>query len=195
MTHLIIPGLGGSPAGHWQHWWLREDVSAVQVDQSDWDSPDLDAWSATLANAIEDHPGAVLVAHSLGCALVAHLSQSRSDLDVGGALLVAPADVDDRLRISARIDGFRPMPLERLPFPAIVVGSSNDPFVSIGRAMLFSHAWGARFVHLRDSGHINLASGFGAWPDGLRLARRLSREVRRRPVLKLIQTSTSGFCS
>ena len=119
-------------------------------------------------------PGALLVAHSLACALVAHLAERRPDLLIGGALLVAPADVDDRTRTPRSVASFAPMPLERLPFPSIVVGSSNDPTVSIGRAMLFAYAWGSRFVHLRDSGHINVASGFGRWPDGQRLAKQLA---------------------
>jgi predicted alpha/beta hydrolase family esterase len=76
-----------------------------------------------------------------------------------------------------------------LGFPTIVVGSSNDPFVSIGRAMMFAYSWGARFVHLRDSGHINVESGFGPWPDGLRLARRITgAAARRRPHLHLLRT-------
>ena len=46
-------------------------------------------------------PGSLLVAHSLACALVAHLAERRPDLLIGGALLVAPADVDDRTRTPA----------------------------------------------------------------------------------------------
>jgi uncharacterized protein len=66
--------------------------------------------------------------------------------------------------------------------------------VSIGRAMAFSHAWGARFIHLRDSGHINAESGFGPWPDGLRLAGRLREQVEpRRPYLRLVQAGAPGF--
>ena len=111
----------------------------------------------TVAAELDRAPGSLLVAHSLACALVAHLAERRPDLLIGGALLVAPADVDDRIRTPPSVAGFAPMPLERLPFPSIVVGSSNDPTVSISRAMLFAYAWGSRFVHLRDSGHINVA--------------------------------------
>jgi predicted alpha/beta hydrolase family esterase len=192
MTTLILPGIDGSGPGHWQRWWLSEDRQAHFVEQPDWENPDLETWTASLATALEEHPGAILVAHSLACALVAHLHAKRPDLLVGGALLVAPADVDDGTRMPRKIQSFAPIPLEPLPFPSIVVGSSDDPFVSIGRAMLFAHAWGAKFVHLRESGHINTASGFGAWPDGLRLAKRIEGE-HRRPHLHLVQASAPGF--
>jgi predicted alpha/beta hydrolase family esterase len=186
MTTLLLPGLGGSGPGHWQAIWRESAPDAHLVAQEDWNRPDPKSWIDRAAEEIEKTPGAILVAHSLGCALVAHLVDKRRDLLIGSALLVAPADVDDRLRTPASVASFAPMPLERLPFPTIVVGSSNDPTVSIGRAMLFAYAWGSRFVHMRDSGHINVASGFGPWPDGYRLARQLKQEPGRRPGLRII---------
>lgn len=187
MTTLLLPGLGGSGPGHWQTLWRESHRDARLVEQRDWNKPDLEDWIDTVADEIEQAPGAVLVAHSLGCALVAHLAQRRRDLLIGGALLVAPADVDDRLRTPVSVASFAPMPLELLPFPSIVVGSSNDPTISIGRAMLFAYAWGAPFVHLRDSGHINVASGFGTWRDGYRLARQLEERIERRPGLRVVE--------
>lgn len=32
---LIVPGLDGSPAPHWQHWWAATDPKALMVDLSD----------------------------------------------------------------------------------------------------------------------------------------------------------------
>jgi hypothetical protein len=188
MTTLLLPGLGGSGPGDWQALWRESSREGARlVEQPDWKTPDLEAWIDNVAAELERAPGAVLVAHSLGCALVAHLADRRPDLLIGGALLVAPADVDDRLRTPASVAGFAPMPLERLPFPSIVVGSSNDPTVSIARAMLFAYAWGSRFVHLRDSGHINVASGFGPWPDGARLAAQLRQKSGRRLGLRVVE--------
>jgi predicted alpha/beta hydrolase family esterase len=187
MTTLLLPGLGGSGPGHWQALWQEVSPEARPVEQENWNAPDLESWLERVAAEVDRAPGAILVGHSLACALVAHLAERRRDLLIGGALLVAPADVDDRTRTPASVASFAPMPLERLPFPSIVVGSSNDPFVSIGRAMLFAYAWGSRFVHLRDSGHINVASGFGPWPDGYRLARQLQDKRERRPDLRVIE--------
>jgi len=69
------------------------------------------------------------------------------------------------------LPGFAPIPLLRLPFPSIVVASSNDPFVTIARAQTFASAWGGEFVTMGEVGHINTASGLGAWPEGLALLR------------------------
>jgi predicted alpha/beta hydrolase family esterase len=191
MTILLLPGLGGSGPGHWQALWRETDPQARLVEQTDWNAPSLNSWLDLVAAEVDQAPGALLVAHSLACALVAHLAERRADLLIGGALLVAPADVDDRTRTPRSVASFAPMPLERLPFPSIVAGSSNDPTVSIGRSMLFAYAWGSRFVHLRDSGHVNVASGFGPWPDGHRLAKLLRQTPARRGSLRIVESTAA----
>src|SRR5258706_12207517 len=111
MTTLLLPGLGGSGPDHWQALWRESVHDAHLVEQQDWSRPDLESWCDHAAEAIEQAPGAIIVAHSLSCALVAHLAERRRDLLIGGALLVAPADVDDRLRTPASVASFAPMPL------------------------------------------------------------------------------------
>jgi uncharacterized protein len=54
----------------------------------------------------------------------------------------------------------------RLPFPSVVVASTDDPYVSVARATEFAEAWGSRLTLIGDAGHINGASGHGPWPDG-----------------------------
>lgn len=174
MTTLILPGLGGSGPGHWQRHWVDDHPDAYLVEQDDWDRPHLDAWIAQVAATARFAPGALLVAHSLAGALVAQLALRHPRLDIAGALIVAPADVDDTSMSSAPIAGFGPMPLVRLPFPSIVVASRTDPYARFERSRTFADAWGARLVDLGDSGHINVASGFGRWPDGYRLAAELA---------------------
>ncbi len=88
----------------------------------------------------------VLAAHSLGCCTVAHLARDAAPAElarVRGALLVAPSDVEAP-SYPAGTKGFAPMPLARLPFASIVVGSSNDEYVAPERARFFAGSWGAR---------------------------------------------------
>ena len=113
---LIIPGYGGSDRDHWQTHLEESLPHAVRVRQADWDRPDLPQWMAQLAVAIETWPHAVLVAHSLGCALVAHLARQRPELPIKAALLVAPADVNSERHTPAQLRGFGPLPLEPLPW-------------------------------------------------------------------------------
>jgi predicted alpha/beta hydrolase family esterase len=144
----------------------------VRVVQRDWDQPDRELWLHGLRRAIEAVGApAVLVAHSLGCALVAHGAARFPALftrAVRGALLVAPADVDSPAHTPPETRGFAPMPRARLPFPATVIASSDDPYVTLDRASAFAAAWGAELVAPGRLGHINAASNLGDWPGGRR---------------------------
>jgi predicted alpha/beta hydrolase family esterase len=175
---LIVPGLGGSGPEHWQSRWQRSYPQTNRVEQTDWNRPVRADWLSRLAQALRDAPGAILVGHSLGCALIAHLARRRPDLSIGGALLVAPADVDDDDRIPREVRDFAPMPLARLPFRSVVVASTNDPYMAIERARALAQAWGARFVNAGACGHINVAAGFGPWPAGEELLAELMRATR-----------------
>jgi uncharacterized protein len=166
---LIVPGLYNSEPDHWQSHWQRELPAAWRVEQFDWEQPTLGDWVAGLVEAVRLHPGAVLVGHSLGCALIAHLARLRGGRGIGGALLVAPADVERSRPAGRLLQGFAPMPRERLPFPSLVVASRNDPYVEIERAQAFASSWGSDFVDLGRAGHINVAAGFGEWRHGRRL--------------------------
>jgi uncharacterized protein len=174
---LIVPGLGGSGPEHWQTHWERSYPRAQRVEQADWNQPVRADRLSRLTQALRDAPGAILVGHSLGCALIAHLAWRRPDLAIGGALLVAPADVDDDDRIPRDVRDFAPMPLARLPFRAAVVASTNDPYMGLERARTLAKAWGTRFVNAGACGHINIAAGFGPWPAGEALLADLMRET------------------
>jgi len=174
---LIVPGLNNSGPDHWQSFWFKRFHGAVWVDQIDWDLPRLGDWVASLVQAIREHPGAILVGHSLGCALIAHVAQLRGNRGIGGALLVAPADVNRSGPAGKLLQGFSPMPPQRLSFPSIVVASESDPYVAIDRAEEFSRSWGSRFVNLGPAGHINVASGHGPWNQGLLLLEELRQEL------------------
>jgi predicted alpha/beta hydrolase family esterase len=169
---IIIPGLGGSGPEHWQTVWCARLARCLRVSQRDWDRPDRELWLQALRQAVEAaHAPVVLVAHSLGCALVAHAVRRWPALcarAVGAALLVAPADVDSPAHTPPETHGFAPMPLGRLPFAATVIASSDDPYVSFARARGFAVAWGADFVDAGTLGHINAASGLDDWAAGRR---------------------------
>lgn len=163
---LIVPGLGGSGDDHWQSHVERSRPGAERVHQIEWDRPNLRTWLEQLHRAVERHPHSVLVAHSLGCVLVAHFARRYPEAPVAGALLVAPADVDFPERLPVNLLDFAPTPLGHFPFPTTLVASTNDPFMAFARAKELANCWGSTLVNLRDSGHINVDSGFGRWPHG-----------------------------
>jgi predicted alpha/beta hydrolase family esterase len=174
---LIVPGLYNSGPDHWQSHWERAIPGAERVDQTDWERPALGDWTISLAEAVRQRPGAILVAHSLGCALVAHLAQVTGGRGIGGALMVAPADVNREGPAGRLLTGFSPIPRQRLPFPSLVVASRDDPYVEIERAEAFARGWGSKFVDLGRAGHINVASGHGQWVKGRSLLADLIRDV------------------
>jgi predicted alpha/beta hydrolase family esterase len=162
---LLLPGLWNSGPEHWQSHWERADPTFFRVAQRDWVNPVRWEWVAVLDAAVAAAgPGVVLAGHSAGCALVAFWAASTSR-PVRGALLVAPADTD-AASFPDGPTGWRPMPLAPLPFPSIVVASRDDPFVTPERALVFAQAWGSRLVDAGAAGHLNAASGLGAWPAG-----------------------------
>lgn len=162
---LLIPGLWDSGPQHWQSFWERDTALFQRIRQRDWNTPHVDDWVATLDEVISASDGpVVLAAHSLACCLVAHWA-SRHSRPIQGALLVAPSDVEAPSYPSGTT-GFAPMPLNRLPFPSIVVASTDDEYVSLERARYFAEHWGSRFEVAGALGHINSASNLGDWPYG-----------------------------
>ncbi|HYD95091.1 MAG TPA: alpha/beta hydrolase [Noviherbaspirillum sp.] len=169
-TVLILPGLFNSGEGHWQTIWERMLPNARRVQQRDWDAPERQDWVAALDAAVAAADGpVVLAAHSLGCATTAWWVQQHAAAPhakkVKGALLVAPPDVE-RADFPAFVRGFAPMPRTPLPFKAIVVASSDDPWCALGTAQAWAAAWNAAFHHLGARGHINAASGLDDWRQG-----------------------------
>jgi predicted alpha/beta hydrolase family esterase len=163
--YLIVPGWAGSGPEHWQSLWLAELPGATRVEMPDWLRPTRRAWVAALDDAVASSPEpAVLIAHSLGCLAVAHWAAG-ADRAVRAALLVAPADVERR-GCPAALSDFAPVPCRPLGFASTVVASDDDPYVSLERAATFARMWGSGLVPIARGGHLNAASGLGAWPRG-----------------------------
>ena len=173
-TTLIVPGLNGSGSEHWQQIWVAENPDAQVVNQHDWQHPDLEEWIGALEYELLAHPGAIVVGHSLGALLVAHLARRPAAGHVGGALLVAPCDIRAVERLHPETVRFGSNPLRPLPFPSITVVSGTDPYLTIENARRFAAIWGSGLIELGDAGHINPASGYGRWEEGYVLAASLA---------------------
>jgi serine hydrolase len=169
---LLFPGLYNSGPLHWQSHWEAANPDFLRVQQEDWDTPALADWVARLDHAVAAAgPDVVLVAHSAACILVATWG-AQPGHRVRGALLVAPSD-SEAPSAPAGPTGFTPMPRQPIPFPTIVVASTNDEYVTLERAAAFAESWGSRFVPAGARGHINSASHLGDWPVGRALLQEL----------------------
>lgn len=169
--YIILPGYTGSGEGHWQSLWQKAEPEMRRFAPASWDRPDSDDWIAALDRAVGQAQGpTVLVAHSLGCLLVAQWS-ALPGRSVAGAFLVAPPDPEAPDFPRAEAPGFVTVPQARLGFPALIVASSNDPYATLDRQRRYAADWGAGIVGIGTRGHINSASGLGDWPEGRNLLR------------------------
>lgn len=167
---LIVPGLRNSGPTHWQTWFESTLSDTRRVEQADWNQPGLPEWAARVRAAIDAQSEPVwIVAHSFGC-LATVSAGLVCPTRIRAALLVAPADPE-------RFGAAAELPEERLAFPSLVVASNNDPWVKRSVAEHWAGVWGSRYRNLGDAGHINVESGYGAWPEGLALFQELRQEV------------------
>ena len=170
---LVLPGWTNSGPLHWQSIWEQEFPAFRRVQQRDWDAPRREDWVKRISEEVGNaRAPIVFAAHSLGCIALAHWALTAPELagKIKGALLVAPAAAE---HLAPQIKDFCPVPLRALPFPSVVVASSDDPYISLERAREFAHAWGSTFEDIGPAGHVNSDSGLGDWPEGKRLLRNL----------------------
>ena len=181
---LVLPGWQNSGAAQWQSRWEVEH-GYRRVEQHDWMRPLRGDWVARLEEGLLEQaaadqgpgdPAFVLVAHGLGCLLVAAwAAHSRHTALVRAALLVAPGD-PQREELGGVLSSWSPIVLQPLPFKSQLLCSRNDPYCGFERARRFAGAWGAKFIDYGEQGHINADSGLGSWPDGHRMLLALCRE-------------------
>lgn len=179
-TVLVVPGLREHVAEHWQTQLALRLPRVRSVPPMGRDDLDCGARVEAIeraANAI-DGP-LILVAHSAGTIMVAHWAKQQRR-PILGALLATPPDFEQPMpegypaMEALRAAGWLPVPRELLPFPSIVAASRNDPLGRIERVAELARAWGSRFVDIGTAGHLNPASGYGAWPRAQAFIRELA---------------------
>jgi uncharacterized protein len=163
---LLLAGWLDSDPAHWQSRWAAL-YGDRRVEQDDWRWPRRGDWMARLDDVLlESTKPAVLIAHSLGCHLVAAwAAHSRHTARVQAALLVAPPDTE-RADMPPNLFNWRPIVRAPLPFASLVVISSDDPYCEAERAQGMARGWGATASDIGARGHVNSESALGDWPEG-----------------------------
>ncbi|WP_131920342.1 MULTISPECIES: alpha/beta fold hydrolase [unclassified Curtobacterium] len=177
---VIVPGIWNSDAEHWQSVWQRErGDDAVRIAPASWGEPDPGDWRDAISRAVAScAEPPVLVAHSLGVLAVADwlaaaAAAGAAGPAVAGAFLVAPPDpAAPGFPVAA--SGFaapRPIPAGTAAarVPTRLVVSDDDPYCTADRALAFAETMGAAVLRVGPLGHVNVASGVGAWPAGREL--------------------------
>ncbi|CAE6700497.1 RBBP9/YdeN family alpha/beta hydrolase [Paraburkholderia haematera] len=170
---FVVPGIGNSGPLHWQTLWEAAHPDWRRLVVEGWDQVTCDDWVSAIEQQVaESGADTLIVAHSLGCLAVAHWA-ARHSPRIRGALLVAVPDPSASAFPLAVATGFTPLPSERLPFPTVVVSSSNDPYGGTDYARRCANAWGSTLIEVGEKGHLNAGSDLGDWPEGLRLLQSL----------------------
>lgn len=169
---FILPGLNNSGPQHWQTYW-ENDYGFTRIQQAEWDNPVGDEWTKTIEEQLLHYPlnEVVLIGHSLACCTIVKWAARYKHI-IKGALLAGPSDTE-AASYPPGTTGFTPMPSYRLPFPSIVVTSSDDFYVTMERAKFFAGNWGSQLVNAGALGHINTASNIGNWPQGYAILQQL----------------------
>ncbi len=125
--------------------------------------PELNDWAQALDEVIRqtDEP-AILIAHSLACLLVAHWAAhsqlARRVAELSWLLFLIQTGLGFPL---AEAGTFADPPSVPLPFPALILASTNDPYASFEHAERRAFDWKAGIIDVGALGHVNSASGLG----------------------------------
>lgn len=161
----LLPGLYNSGPDHWQTHWQKE-YGFIRINQQEWNKPLCDDWLNTIEATLkgEDHTQVILIGHSTACCTIVKWAEKYKHI-IKGVLLVAPSDTESPYYPDGPI-GFAPMPSFHLPFPSIIITSTNDEVVSLERAKTFSASWGSKLIVVENGGHLGGDANLGLWPFG-----------------------------
>ena len=173
MIHtVIVPGVGGSEHDHWQSWLQRQLKSCSRVQQQDWNKPVLHEWIEQFVKTVQAIQEPIqIVAHSFGClTTVAALAQHPElKQKIKNLVLVAPANParfgDAGFARESQNDYQQYFHQLKLQVPTQMIISENDPWLNFQDALQLAKAWKIRPKNLGQVGHINVASGFGPFPE------------------------------
>lgn len=173
MVHtLIVPGVGGSEAQHWQSWLQQQLVSSSRVQQKYWDRPVLSEWVIEFLSALEAINSPVqVVAHSFGCltSVAALAEHPELKAKVKNLVLVAPANParfgESGFARHSLTDYKQYFHQLQIDLPTTLLISENDPWLGYVDALQLAQAWKLSPINLGAVGHVNVASGFGPFPE------------------------------
>ena len=173
MIHtVIVPGVGGSEHDHWQSWLQRQLKSCSRVQQQDWNKPVLPEWIEQFFKTVQSIQEPIqIVAHSFGClTTVAALAQHPElNQKIKNLVLVAPANParfgDAGFARDSQNNYQQYFHQLKLQVPTQMIISENDPWLNFQDALQLAKAWKIRPKNLGQVGHINVASGFGPFPE------------------------------
>lgn len=172
MHTIIVPGVGGSDYDHWQSWLQRQLMSCFRVQQQDWNAPLLSSWVKNFVDTVAKVNEPIqVIAHSFGCLTAVSALNEYPELTqkIKKMVLVAPANParfgEQGFARDSSNDYSAYFHQLKLKVPCEMIISENDPWLNFEDAKQLAKAWNLRPHNLGQVGHINVASGFGPFPE------------------------------
>ena len=164
---LLLHGWGGSDYPHWQAWLAGElakdygTVSFPLIQHPHY--PHINRWKKEVKAHLKDFRPDIVICHSLANTLWFHLCNEEEIEPVEKLILVAPPRLNCDIET---IKSFFPVnaPKKLFANSAILVVSTNDPYMTIDEAWELQEILGIPMKVIEDAGHINADSGYGEWP-------------------------------
>ena len=173
-SFLVLHGWMGSAPPHWQSWLvetLRTMGHAVAFpDLPDRDVPQRPAWSTRVREALDARPD-VVICHSLGCLAWLDCVATGVVPRIPRVLLVAPPGLPELASLG--LQSFSTCVVDRRAVAdgaalTRMVCTNADPYCAASAAIAYAAPLGIPCDLLEDAaGHINVAAGFGPWPQAL----------------------------
>ena len=164
---LILHGWGGSDWPHWQAWLASElakdygTVSFPLIQHPHY--PHLNRWKKQVKKYLSDFKPDTVICHSLANTLWFHLCHDGDIEEVQNLLLVAPPRLNCAIETIKSFFPIKP-PKSLFAKKAMMVASSDDPYMSMDEAWALQEALQIPMKVLEKAGHINADSGYGEWP-------------------------------
>ncbi len=147
-------------------------MSCSRVQQQDWNKPVLQNWIAEFVKTVAPIQNSIqIVAHSFGClTTVAALAQHPElNQKIKNLILVAPANParfgEAGFSRDSQQDYQHYFHQLKIGVPTTLLISENDPWLNFEDAQRLAKAWKLNPINLGQVGHINVASGFGPFPE------------------------------
>ncbi|MEA3499079.1 MAG: alpha/beta hydrolase [Campylobacterota bacterium] len=161
---LILHGWGGSSYPHWQahtaSQLIKDNYIVSFPELPKKDNPTLDEWLNFLEKEFNHFKPDIVVCHSLANILWFHFVEKFDIEPIEKLMLVSPVGQDCKIE---ELKTFFPYPIVKdlKAKEIIMVGSTNDPYMTQDEIMELQIQLNIGLKILEDAGHINEQSGYG----------------------------------
>jgi len=164
---LLLHGWGGSDYPHWQSWLAGEiakeygTVCFPLLDNPHF--PNKNRQMKQIKTLLKEFKPDTVICHSLANVIWFHLCLEEEIEPVKRLLLVAPPATGCDIDILKKFFPYE-TPQNLFAEEVLLVTSTSDPYMNEKEAQALQKALDVEMKVIKEAGHFNAESGYGAWP-------------------------------